>query len=353
MAKKAPPETFTLAPEMAARLLGWLAAGFAATLALLMLLPNDPYYRWQQGDGTILFRARWIYERIHFDSTPIDVAMIGSSRMEASVRAGELGAILSQRLGRPIRVVNLALPQEGRDLHWTVAREVLAARPELRLIVLSGGRESVTSHPGFRFLGDDRSVAGAPIMYNPAYMQNLLTLPYRHLAYFLQGLWPGAFALSPRFDAAVYRARSFDPAQSFVMPDGTRTDRDKQVDMATIQAQRAAVASVQADDPKLRHLPLDARYATERGFVRRIAALAAEKRVSVAFLRVPVYDAQPERFVDPGFYRRIGPVLEATQLGADPRDYMDAGHLNRRGTARLLPWLADRLTPILARAERR
>ncbi len=52
------------------------------------------------------------------------------------------------------------------------------------------------------------------------------------------------------------------------------------------------------------------------------------------------------------FYGRIGPVIEATQLGADPDNYMDVGHLGRRGTAKLTPWLAERLAPLLMNAER-
>ncbi|WP_174274571.1 hypothetical protein [Sphingomonas bacterium] len=352
MAKKAPALVpLDLGPAQAGGLIAALVLGVLVGLVALMALPVDRYYQWQQVDGTILFRARWIYERIHFDPTPIDAAVIGSSRMEASVRTPELSRMLSQRLGRPIHVVNFALPQEGRDLHWAVADELLANRPELRLLLLSASPEAVLSHPGFRFLGDDRSVAGSPALYNPSYVDNLLTLPYRHLSYFVQGLWPRAFQLSPRFDPAIYRARGFDPTDSFVSATGNFVDRNRQLDPATVDAQRAARAAEMRVDPKLRFLPLDRRYAVERHFDRKIARAARDRGVMLGFLRVPVFDAE-EHFADPAFYRAIGPVWEASLLGSDPADYMDMAHLNRHGTARLLPWLADRLAPLLAAPEK-
>ena len=351
-AKTPPPEPLLLPAGKAGLLIAMLLAGLAAIAALLTALPNKDYYRWQQGDGTILFRARWIYERIHFDPTPIDVAMIGSSRMEASVRTRELSAILSQRLGRPIHVVNFGLPQEGRDLHWTVAEEVLRARPELRLIVLSQAGEGVISHPGFRFVGTDAAIRTAPALYNPSFVENLLTLPYRHLAYFVQGLWPRAFGLSAQFDSRIYTARGFDPTRSFTSATGDVVDRDKQLDPGNAAAEQAAIDATTGYDPKLRYLPIDRRYAVERDYARRIAGLARARGVTVGFLHVPMFE-RPEHLADPGFYAAIGPVMDADFLGRDTQDYMDLGHLNRHGTARLLPWLADRMTPIVARAEAR
>ncbi len=352
MAKKPVQEEFVLAPGRAGKLIGWLAFGALVMVTLLMLLPNDDYYRWQQGDGTILFRARRVYERIHFDPRPLDVAMIGSSRIEASARAGELSAGLSKALGRPIAVENFGLPQEGRDLNWAVAKEVLETRRDVKLLVLILSSESVMSHPGFRFLGDDASIAGAPVFLNYDYAQNLLTLPYRHVAYFVQGLWPWAFQLSPRFDPAIYKARSFDPTKTFHMPYGTVIDRDHVLTAEEADKPIRPALPGAYFDSKIRYLPLDQRYAIERHYMRLIADLAARKHVAIAFLRVPEYHAGNEVFDDPGFYARMGPIVAASFVADHPDWYMDGGHLNRAGTAALTPWLVERLAPIVRDAEK-
>src|SRR5258708_2761083 len=343
-------EMLELPSAMAARLIGWMLIGALLLVGTSLLLPINSYYRFQQGDGTILFRARYMYDRIDFDDTPIDVAMIGSSRMEASIRATELSRLLSELVGRPIHVVNFGLPEEGRDLHWIVAQELLGNRPEVRLLVLSAGRESQISHPGFRFLGDDYSIATEPLVYNSYYLQNLLTVPYQHIAYSVQAVWPRAFGLSSAFNPDIYHARSFDPADSFQGPNFF-VDRNKKLDAAQIDAQRAAVARSFGETGFARFFPLDQQYAVERTFLRRIDCLAQQKGVRLAFLLVPVYDEE-NQFVDFPFYGRIGPVIEATQLGADPDNYMDVGHLGRRGTAKLTPWLAERLAPLLMNSAR-
>jgi hypothetical protein len=341
----------TILPRAASRLIGWMAAGGLLLLCVSLLLPVNPYFRFQQGDGTILFRVRWIYERIHFDSRPIEVGMIGSSRMEASVRAEELSQLLTAKLGRPIHVVNFGLPQEGRDLHWTIVEELLRNRSEVRLIVLSLGQESQLTHPGFRFLGTDASIASAPMIYNTHYVENLLSIPYRHIAYFVQGLWPRAFGISTKFDPETYRVRGFDPTESF-FSGSTFVDRDRILDPRQAGVQREAVARLWGEGGFSGHLPLNQRFPIERSYVRHIAELAVEHGVTVAFLRVPVYGGN-EILRDPGFYAAIGPIIEATQFGSDATDYMDSGHLNRRGTAKLAPWLADRLAPLLNGREQR
>jgi len=117
-------------------LLALLAICFLSWCVITYLLPHDRYVRYQQLTGSDLFRTRWVYERIHYDKTPIDVAIIGSSRLETSVSAPVLEKELSEKFGRPIHVANLAIPEEGRNLHYIVARELLENHPLSREPIL-------------------------------------------------------------------------------------------------------------------------------------------------------------------------------------------------------------------------
>ena len=49
-------------------------------LAAMVALPHDKYLRYQSLNDHTAPNAYWIYERIHTDPTPIDIAFIGSSR---------------------------------------------------------------------------------------------------------------------------------------------------------------------------------------------------------------------------------------------------------------------------------
>ena len=150
-----------------ARLILWLVIGFALAAVGMVALPDQPYIRFQTLSQTIHNRVQWSYERIHFDPTPIDVAVIGNSRMEAGINAPALSAALSTRLGRRVNVVNLSTPQEGRNMHWVMARELIAAHPEVSLILLSViEQEPRVSHPAFRFLGSRGDILAAPVLLN-------------------------------------------------------------------------------------------------------------------------------------------------------------------------------------------
>ena len=171
-----------------------------------------------------LFRTRWVYERIHYDKTPIDVAIIGSSRLETSVSAPILEKELSEKLGRPIHVANLAIPQEGRNLHFLVARELMENHPETRIILLSVVEQADLSHPAFRYLADPIDLLRAPLLLNHYYFLDAAFLPYRQMSYFVQTYLPGWFGVSRTFRKD-YVGTGFDTTYSFYLPSGKLVDR--------------------------------------------------------------------------------------------------------------------------------
>src|SRR5271156_134290 len=92
------------------------AVGVALALsAAVCLLPENDYQRWQLVDGTIYGQLRWIYERIHFDPKPIDIAILGSSRTQLGLSAATVERELALR-GKPANVVNFSLVGEGRNI---------------------------------------------------------------------------------------------------------------------------------------------------------------------------------------------------------------------------------------------
>ena len=63
---------------------GILGAALLAGIAAAML-PDNEYQRFASLENTIQNRMRWIYERIHYDPAPIDVAFLGPSRSGAAI----------------------------------------------------------------------------------------------------------------------------------------------------------------------------------------------------------------------------------------------------------------------------
>ena len=86
-----------------------LAVAFILNAAVC-LLPENDYQRWQLQDPD--GRLRWIYERIHFDPTPIDIAIVGPSREQLGFSPPPSSKISRSTAGA-LNVVNFAMPAPG------------------------------------------------------------------------------------------------------------------------------------------------------------------------------------------------------------------------------------------------
>ena len=142
-----------------------------AFAGLACLLPENEYQRWQLLDGTIHKNARWIYERCHFDPTPIDVVFLGPSRIEAGIEAQRLGGELAKR-NLPANVVNFSLPEAGRDINYIIAEQVFSTKKPKLVVLGVTEKPSRFGHPAFKYIAE-RSAVVAP---------SLLSLPISSMA---------------------------------------------------------------------------------------------------------------------------------------------------------------------------
>ncbi|MGA2848373.1 MAG: hypothetical protein ABSE46_05205 [Terracidiphilus sp.] len=334
-----------LSTRQAVSVLFQFGAAFALWCILSLLLPHDRYIRYQQLTDSDLFRTRWVYERIHYDKTPIDVAIIGSSRLETAISAPILESELSKRFGRPIHVANLAIPEEGRNLHYLIIRELIENHPETRIVLVSVVEQADLSHPAFRYLANVSDLLRAPLLINHYYFLDTAFLPYRQMSYFVQTLFPGWFGMSRSFRQD-YMGTNFDTTQSFYLPSGKLVDRNVVPPPEKLAAgSRQIIANYggQWHRPSHWHAmnnPLETEY------TKRLVDEAKRNCAEVVFVRLPFYNSPPGMY-DEGFYRSLGPLLDAEPLSKDPHTYGDQGHFNRYGIDLVSVWLKKAIDPYL------
>ena len=302
-------------------------------------------------DGTIHAHARWIYERSHFDPTPIDVALLGPSRVEAGVNA----PLLSQRLGArglPAHVVNFSLPESGRNTNWAAAEELFAAKSPKLVILGVTEKPSRFGHSAFKYIAPAGALAepGYPADLN--YFSDLIYLPFRQIKLFAARWAPQALGLARRFDPSRYEGESIDTTGSIVLPDGRIKDGESPASAAELA--RGVHKLEAGNHPALLPRSLaDLEFGDERHYVREIAELARRRGAKIAFLYMPYYTG-PERLQDVqeiSFYESLGPVLNAGFLARHAEWYADYGHLTREGAVRLTDWLAEQVAPLLGASE--
>ena len=155
--------------------------------------------------GSRYARLGWIYERIHFDPTPIDVAFIGTSHTMNGIDAGAVAEAITQVSNgsssgsHAVHVTNLAIPEYGRNLHWLIARELLENRKVGMLVLEIFETETRKPHPLFVYPAEVSDVLDAPLFVNLNYFHDTVRLPYRQLSLFIKTQWPEQFGLRERF----------------------------------------------------------------------------------------------------------------------------------------------------------
>lgn len=323
--------------------------GLAVCLAASLTLPFDSYVAWQQAAGSQMFHSRWIYERLHFDPSPIEVAIIGSSRLEAGISPRVLEKRLTEKLRRSVGVANLSMVMPGRDLADKITEELLATHPEVRLILLSDDGEITNSHPLYKETASARELWNAPLLVNLHYIPNLLALPYRNMANFAEHWRPAWFGIQGRFRVDTYYGAGLDRTEGYRTPAGEKVNGNirrpaselARMSLIAVTRQREGLAL-------LRYLPPSQRLAIDRRYISSIAERAARAHVGVAFAALPFYGpVQPVG--TSGFYRRIGPVIALDELSGEAAYYQSAAHLNHSGAVIASLRLADAIAPLLGR----
>ena len=325
---------------------GFLAltgATLLAAFAAVLVLPHDPYIRYQSFKGGLFDRLDWIYERIHFADTPIDIALIGSSRTGRGVVPTLLEAELDRRGAGDLRVANFSMPAAGMDVRLVKARELLETR-DVRLMVISVVEALPRDgHQAFGDLAPAGEVLTAPWLVNRRLPASLARLPYRQMELSLATLVPGAFGYRGAFDPADYAGATVDTR--VFNPDWTpEVEAAIQADPGHPEAlaEESAMRKRQIRPPLLPDSLAWIEFGVSRHYIREIAALAEARGTRLVFLNLPFYQGY-DAPVDRAFLEGIAPLWIAETLKDDPSHYNDAAHGSRKGAELITAWLAPKL----------
>ena len=333
-----------LAPHKA---LGLILLTAVMLTAGALWLPHDPYIRYQQFSSGDLGRLRWVHERIHFDATPIDVAIVGSSRIEAAVSAPALERALGQELGRQVHVANLAVPMDGRDLHYVLVAALLQRHPETRMVLMSLGEPVRRTHPAFKDVAEVAQVLRSPIWINYYWLENAAGLPYRNLELFVQTLWPSAFGVRRVFEPGTYAGTDFDTTRSFRLDSGRFVNREAFPDVEAMDQEARERLPAEASRSKLSRITGSSDNIVEETYTEIAASKLRARCGSLVLLALPVYRGTWSD-VDVAGNQLWAPVLlPPASIGSVAADFSDAGHLRRAGIDKVTAWLPGALRPYL------
>jgi hypothetical protein len=295
-------------------------------------------------------KAGWIYERIHFDRTPIDVMFVGTSHTVFGVNSTQVEQAYTAVTGRSLHVVNFAMQHLGRDIDYLFAREAIESRSVKLLIIEVPDDEPRSLHPAFFELATLRELVDAPILINTSYLPNLARLPLRQVTLFARSIAPGWFGTRLNFDPAGYRGPNWDDTYeergSVDYPVLHPVPRLQTPTAAELELERAHYERMVDDKLSLPGFLQPLEHRANLVYLQRTIDLARRHGVAIQLLYLPSYRAPASpRFA--AFYAQFGPLWYPEAIYADASNWSDVNHLNYRGASALSLWLGNRIAGLM------
>jgi hypothetical protein len=311
------------------------ALGVAFVLsAAACLLPENDYQKWQLQE-IMNNRLRWIYERIHFDPKPIDIAIIGPSRVQLGLSGPAVEEQLAQH-GKHANVVNLAFPGAGRDIQWAIVGELFKAKsPKLVVLEVEDNPYPFGSF-AFKYIAPAKEIVFPPTPFLHNYLYNLAYLPIRKLTLFGANLFPDFFGLSKEFDPERYAQSRSDYSTSFIGDLGNWVDMEHPVPRATLLAEAQTTDRLTLFGRALTRL----NGGEDHLYIRKIAAEAKAHGAQLIFVFLPVFNGA-QTISDLDFLKQFGSVLNYGDLAQRDELFENWSHLNHAGSMKASARLAN------------
>lgn len=326
------------------KLLAVLAIALCAAI-VVCFLPTDPYQRWQLLKGTIHARSQWVYERIHFDPTPVDVVFVGSSRIGAGIDAPRIQQALRKGGLSDINVVNFSLPEQGRNLNSVVVRELLKEKKPRLIVIGVQDKPSRFGHPAYKYLAPASMLVNPEYAGNANYPSDLIYLPYRQMVLFAANLFPEMMGYTKHFDPAGYAGPTIDTTRAIELADGETLQQDRPAPLSELK--RGVAKLERGNVPAILSRSLaDVEFGDERLYIRDIAAAARAAGSKVAFVALPYYTG-PTTLQEERLYAGIGPVWNAGFVRDEAHLYRDYAHLSGEGADQVSDWLVPKIATLV------
>jgi hypothetical protein len=329
---------------------GWKVGGLLVVsfmcAAAACCLPDNSYQRFQLTDGTLFNTLRYAYERIHFDSRPIDVAIVGPSRSQLGLSAPIVQRRLAS-LGWTANVENFSVIADGRNVEWSIVNEIFKVKSPKVIVVAVDETPYHYGHPAFKYIAPADAIIfpPSPLLHN--YLYDLLYLPFRQIKLFLAMLAPGLSGLQIEFDPQAFARTPTDFTISHRLPDGRWIEMGREIPRTQLVEEARAIEVTRTQSKVSRFLEAITT-SDDQLYIQQIAAAAHAHGARLVFVFMPTFNGA-SRVADMTFLERYGTVVDNGDLTQQDKLYEGWAHFNHAGAV----VVSNRLATAIANLSRR
>jgi hypothetical protein len=301
---------------------------FIIPLILLFRMPYTEAFSFNFISGDCYNHGAWIYDRIVRNSTPVDIAFIGSSHTIHAFQEKKLEEMLCS----PSHAVNLGYCRSGRNFEYALLKILLAHKTPKVIVIEVTETESRYSHDIFPYIASAKDLLLPATIYNRDFFPDV-------------------------FNGTLARLEFFKSRYLFhsKIPDGTN-------ELFGYGADSRTVSDVELRDNIAAWKKRFSRY--EPAFIKKIAftfpfsylgkslRMLKDRNIRVIFVYLPEYGSKLPAPEFSGYYEQNSKLLLPPKgIIEDASNWMDGKHLNDKGSELLTEWFAGELNNDLSKTE--
>jgi hypothetical protein len=307
------------------RLLLFLFLGLLICSTIIIISPFDKKYGYYSLSGDYT-KGGWIYERVFNDPDNIDVAFMGTSHALNAIVDSQIQNQLTERIKRPVKVANLALPHEGRNLQYVLIKDLLLNKNPDLIILEVCERESIYSHFTFPYIAEGKDIIFPKSILNFNLIRDWIKAVKIRLQYlkdrYLLNLNIGNSTLS---DSNKFGFEINPESITFEELETRKTLFENQLKFYE------------------NYFLSKILFRFNRTYLKSISELTYGK-TKIIFLYIPNYNTSKKRPFDYEFYKNYGDVwLPPDTIISNPENWANYTHFNYEGAKKISYWVSGKI----------
>lgn len=305
------------------RLLLKIALFFSLLIAPFVVLFTIPYseeFAYHYIEHDCYNHGAWIYDRITQNPTPIDIAFIGSSHTLHAIQDKKT----EEFTGFSHHVTNLGYCRYGRNMEYLILNMLLKYKSPKLVVIEIHEDEEKNSHDIFPYLAQTKDLLVTPTAINRDYFSDLINGGSARLEYFKAKY--------------IFRIKYPKPsAERYGYAASERMVKQEEWDenQKTWQKRLGRTESERIQEMQVKY-PFT--------YLEKAVNLLNKRNISIAFIYLPDSGSKLEIPKYMETYKKLAPVLIPPQtIFNDSTNWMDASHLNDKGSEKLSLWMAEKL----------
>lgn len=261
--------------------------------------------------------AGWMYDRIHINPEPVDIAFVGSSHTINGIE----DKLIEEKLS-DLHILNFGYCRPGRNLDFLMVRELIENKHPKTIILEVREYDNPYSHPIFPYLAENRDLISLYPFFNPDWFSDISLATQYRLQLIQESIWHGT---------------------SEYFYDKRKHGRIPYTDTAN-----AEILNARIEGNNSKYKPSESKRQFDHTFphhyLEKIVTLCKESNTALTFLYIPSYGSKEQYPYPLEYLESFAPIwIPPTSIWENQDFWYDAGHLNQSGAIKLSEWVTKKL----------